>query len=190
MPLRIIRASALVRIPWKNGGGTTAEIAVHPQGAGFDDFGWRLSVADVTSDGAFSIFPGIDRTLVVLAGVGITLYDDGWSHRLDASSPSLSFSGDRSVTGRLLDGPIRDFNVMTRRGVFSHSVRMIGSETFEGPDSWTVCLARRGRCAVKTGGRAYRLEALDAALIHQWSTPIEVEGPSVLVTIKPVEATG
>jgi hypothetical protein len=31
--------------PWKNGGGSTREIACWPQGAGMDSFGWRVSVA-------------------------------------------------------------------------------------------------------------------------------------------------
>ena len=51
-------------MPWKNGGGETAEIAVSPPGAALDDFDWRLSMARVETDGPFSAFPGIDRTLV------------------------------------------------------------------------------------------------------------------------------
>ena len=33
--------------PWKNGMGRTRELAVHPAGAGMDDFIWRVSVAEV-----------------------------------------------------------------------------------------------------------------------------------------------
>ena len=51
VPVRIIPAQDLVRTPWKNGGGTTAEVAVHPPGAGFEDFDWRISMADVAADG-------------------------------------------------------------------------------------------------------------------------------------------
>ena len=67
---RLVGSSDLVRVPWKNGGGTTAEVAVHPPGAGLDDFDWRISMADVAVDGPFSRFPGVDRTLVLAEGRG------------------------------------------------------------------------------------------------------------------------
>jgi len=127
MSVRIVRSQDLVRVPWKNGGGTTAEIAVFPDGAGFDGFGWRISMADVASDGPFSVFPGIDRTLIVLEGEGIVLDQGGVGYRLDRSSPKLSFAGDDATTGTLLSGPIRDLNVMTRRGQFLHRTRFVES---------------------------------------------------------------
>ena len=34
-------------MPWKNGGGTTTEIYIHPEGAGWDDFEWRVGIADI-----------------------------------------------------------------------------------------------------------------------------------------------
>ena len=73
MRARVIRNEDLVRVPWKNGGGTTAEVAAFPEGSGFETFGWRISMADVASDGPFSLFPGIDRTLIVVEGDGIEL---------------------------------------------------------------------------------------------------------------------
>ena len=116
MAARVIRNADLVRVPWKNGGGTTAEVAAFPEGSTFETFGWRISMADVASDGPFSAFPGIDRTLIVVEGDGIELDVEGIVYPLDAANPKLSFSGDDITTGRLLSGPIRDLNVMTRRG--------------------------------------------------------------------------
>lgn len=71
--MTLMRASSYKRMPWKNGGGETVEIAVFPQGASVDDFDWRISMATVASDGPFSIFPGIDRTLSILEGNGMAL---------------------------------------------------------------------------------------------------------------------
>ena len=71
--MRIIRAADCRRMPWKNGRGETVEIAISPDGAGIDDFDWRLSMARVETDGPFSLFAGIDRTLAVLEGEGIFL---------------------------------------------------------------------------------------------------------------------
>jgi environmental stress-induced protein Ves len=127
MKARVIRNEDLVRVPWKNGGGRTAEVAAFPEGSGFDTFGWRISMADVASDGPFSIFAGIDRTLIVVEGEGIELDVEGIAYRLDEASPKLSFSGDDITTGRLLAWPIRDLNVMTRRGQFRHRTRFVES---------------------------------------------------------------
>ena len=111
------------RMPWKNGGGETVEVIVHPEGASLSDFGWRVSMATVASDGPFSVFPGIDRTLAVLTGDGMALTIEGLGERLltPASAP-LPFAADAPTTARLTGGPITDLNVMTRRGVFRHSL--------------------------------------------------------------------
>jgi uncharacterized protein len=68
--MRILRAENYRRMPWKNGGGLTAEIAVSPESAGLDDFDWRVSMARVEAGGPFSLFPGVDRTLSILEGEG------------------------------------------------------------------------------------------------------------------------
>lgn len=124
--MRIIRASDCRVTPWKNGGGTTTEIAAHPRGASLDDFDWRVSMAHVGTDGPFSSFPGIDRTLSVLTGNGIALaFGDGETMRLEQSSAPCSFAADRVVEGKLVDGPIDDLNVMTRRGRWLHRVERL-----------------------------------------------------------------
>src|SRR6185437_7593790 len=69
----IIRASDCKTTPWKNGGGSTTEIAVAPAEASLEDFDWRISMAVVASDGPFSSFAGIDRTLAVVKGDGLIL---------------------------------------------------------------------------------------------------------------------
>jgi environmental stress-induced protein Ves len=51
---------------WKNGGGTTTQILVEPQGAA--RLAWRVSVADVAASGPFSSFPGYERHIVVIEG--------------------------------------------------------------------------------------------------------------------------
>jgi len=124
--MHIIRASDCRIMPWKNGGGTTTEIAAHPPGASLDEFDWRVSMAHVGMDGPFSSFPGIDRTLSVLTGNGIALaFGDGETMRLEQSSAPYSFAADRAVEGRLVAGPIDDLNVMTRRGRWLHRVERL-----------------------------------------------------------------
>jgi hypothetical protein len=124
--MRLIRVADCLVMPWKNGGGATTQIAIHPEGASLDDFDWRISTAHVGTDGPFSLFPGIDRTLAVLAGAGIALeFGDGETMRLDPQSDPCAFAGERPVEGRLVAGPMDDLNVMTRRGRWRHEVRRL-----------------------------------------------------------------
>lgn len=112
----MIRAASLVPQPWKNGGGMTREIATGPQGASLDGFAWRLSLADVALDGAFSSFAGVDRTLVLLDGAGMRLAEAGGAmHVLDRPLATARFAGETKIHATLIDGPTRDFNVMVRR---------------------------------------------------------------------------
>jgi environmental stress-induced protein Ves len=102
-------------MPWKNGLGTTTEIAVHPEGAGLDAFTWRLSAADLLASGPFSTFPGYDRTLVQIEGAPMTLsHGDLGEHRLRLLMP-YRFAGEAATFGALDSPPARDFNVMVRR---------------------------------------------------------------------------
>lgn len=101
--------------PWKNGAGLTRELAVSPVGATTADFDWRLSVADVTRDAPFSVFPGIDRHIALLHGAGMLLRFLHSTHRLDVPLEPFRFSGDESLSAELIDGPTVDFNVMVRR---------------------------------------------------------------------------
>lgn len=115
-------------MPWKNGGGTTREIAAWPPAAGLEAFDWRLSIADIAADGPFSAFPGIDRQIVLLDGDGVRLRarDGSFDHRLSAVGEPFAFAGEATVDATLLGGPTRDFNVMTRRGRCRASVLSTG----------------------------------------------------------------
>ena len=109
-----VLAADHVEAPWKNGAGTTLEIASEPAGSrAGDGFAWRLSAATVAASGAFSRFPGYRRTLMLYEGAGIDL-------SFDRAGPSLvrepyevaCFDGDWVTHGDLVDGPIRDVNLI------------------------------------------------------------------------------
>jgi uncharacterized protein len=124
--VKVVRASECRTTAWKKGGGSTAEIAVAPPGASLDDFDWRVSTARVASDGPFSEFAGIDRTLAILKGHGLTLsVGDAVPLVLDRNSEPIHFPGDAPTSARLLAGEIIDLNVMTRRGRFEHRLQRI-----------------------------------------------------------------
>jgi environmental stress-induced protein Ves len=115
MPLTLIRWDDLPPRPWKNGGGTTRQLATAPTDATFTDFDWSVSIAEIEGDGPFSEFPGIDRTLMLIGGTEMTLHVNGAAHRLGRLD-KLAFPGDATTACTLPTGAARALNLMTRRG--------------------------------------------------------------------------
>lgn len=115
-------ASARV-MPWKNGGGETLELAIAPAGAGLEHFQWRISSARVGAAAPFSTFAGVDRSLALLSGAGLRLQrGDGRAEVLYAGGAVVHFAGEEAITAALVDGPVSDLNLMTRRGAWCHRV--------------------------------------------------------------------
>ena len=110
----IIQPSQFRQMPWKNGLGTTTEIYRADNASG--EMAWRVSIAGVTTDGPFSIFPGYDRHIMVIDGAGMVL-KGGPTGEMNIAPlfASASFSGDWAISARLLAGPVRDFNLIFRR---------------------------------------------------------------------------
>jgi environmental stress-induced protein Ves len=181
--MRIIPSRSYRRMPWKNGGGETIEIAISPAGASLDTFEWRVSMARVEAPGPFSIFPQIDRTLAILQGAGIRLRLSGEEVRLGPESEPYDFPGDIPVDAILTDGPITDLNVMTRRGSVRHRLRRIpmsGAKALSSEADEMLVLAHEGFVRVESGGASFDVAAGDAAV---WDEP----GPGTLV-VAPVSS--
>ena len=110
---RVIPANEYRRIRWRNGQGWTREI--HAEGTA-EDWSWRLSIAEIEHDAAFSLFPGVARELMLLSGDGLRLrFDDGECVELSPPHDRHRFAGERALTGELVDGTTHDFNLMWRR---------------------------------------------------------------------------
>ncbi len=109
-------------MPWLNGRGESLEIA---SDRGTDDaWAWRLAMAPVVADGPFSKIDGVDRQLVLVEGHGMTLTID---RKIFECKPLeiVSFRGEAMTSARLSRGPIRDINLMTRRGSCSGSLKLV-----------------------------------------------------------------
>lgn len=163
--MQILRAKDYRRMPWKNGKGETVEITVFPASASVADFGWRISMAPVVSDGAFSSFEEIDRTLSILTGEGMQLSVAGMGNVvLGSASEPFSFPGDAATDAVLTQGPITDLNVMTRRGRFSHRVKRVAAgEISLSGDAEVTMIVMTGEASFE--GTA--LGPLDAVLIDR-----------------------
>ena len=169
-------------VPWRNGGGRTREVAAEPQGARAGDaFRWRVSVAEVASDGPFSTFPEVDRTLWLLRGNGMELDIDGRQVRLEQPLASVEFPGEAKVHARLLGGPTVDLNLMLHRRLsgrdstvqrLARGCQITRTIPWPGQDLWLVLDGTLEVTAPDTSawtlatGDALRLDGWDAG--RQW----------------------
>lgn len=109
-------------IPWKNGLGHTTELAIS-DGGSLDSFDWRLSIASVVNDGDFSNFAGYQRNLVLIEGNALTLdHRNGDVDKLTQLLDIARFDGSSKTHGCLINGAIKDFNIMTNQLSFSPEV--------------------------------------------------------------------
>lgn len=167
MVSRVIPANEYRRERWRNQLGWTREIVRCGSG---DDWDWRLSIAEIERDAAFSPFPGVDRELVLLSGNGLRLrFDDGEAVELQPPHDRHRFAGERAVTGELLDGPTHDFNLMWRRDRVAAELwhrPLVGSMVvFADPgETWAIHLfAGQARFADDSG--LPPLQAADTAVL-------------------------
>lgn len=115
---QVVRLADVDPQRWSNGGGETRELLVDDEG------GWRVSLADVVTEGPFSSFPGRRRLLTVVEGTVLTLVVDGSKHVVEARRP-FAFDGDLDVTARLPEGPVRVLNVVFDPSVVQPSVTVL-----------------------------------------------------------------
>ena len=139
--VRILHPDDLPAVPWKNGGGITREIARADNTRGLI---WRISIADVATDGPFSRFEGLTRILTVIAGAGVDLVTNVGVITAHCGSP-VRFSGDTAVVARLIQGPIRDLNlIFDASQVNADVVVLTGPAMIETKPGSAGCLALSG----------------------------------------------
>lgn len=181
----------LPAVPWKNGGGVTREVVRIPLGADLDAFDWRVSVAEVATDGSFSLFAGVDRIIALLDGAGVHLHasDGSVDHRLERPLEPFSFAGEAPIEASLIAGPSRDFNVMTRRSAARAELAVLRGVSDLGESTAGTLLAISGRWELEARG-APRHEIAPATGIW-WNdralawrvTPLDGESALIAVTV-------
>ncbi len=185
----LIPFAGLEPAPWKNGGGSTTEIAIAPVGASLDKFDWRISLATIAAGGPFSIFPGVDRTLALVDGAGVVL-DIGDEGRfvLSEDDPIVEFAGESDVSATLTLGPTTDFNVMTDRTRCHHRLgrrELTGSSEFAPRGDVTVLFLLDGdSLAVCSDSERIGMVRYDAVVFDTdtvWTLEAEPEQATVFV---------
>lgn len=167
--MRKLDPSTFLTMPWKNGGGTTTQVLTVPAGADLHSFDIRISMARVDADGPFSSFEGVDRTLLVTEGAGMRLHIAGEAPRtLDPRSPPFAFGGDPVAHATLIDGRIRDLNVMSRRARVRHAAERMavdGERRLVCSGELTVVFVLDGELLAKDGAAEAMLGRSDFLIL-------------------------
>ncbi|GAA5096473.1 HutD/Ves family protein [Wohlfahrtiimonas larvae] len=153
----------LAEMPWKNGQGTTRQIAIHPKDADISNFQWRISAATVNAIGPFSNFDHVTRSLALLTGESITLDIEGKVVPLHRNGQPVSFSG--SVPTAMIEcpTPALDFGVMTNDHFVQHSLNQshfADGEIYHRTSPITLILAQ-SPCSINHT----KLDTFDAILL-------------------------
>ena len=157
---------------WKNGGGKSRQVLIYPPNSDLDNFGYRITIANIASDGPFSHFEGVDRSLLLLAGDGILLHfkDQLAPIFLSPASKLLQIAGEDEIDCKLSGLEVIDFNVMTRRNFYHHFVTdLIVTDTYNFICTTTIAvilLATDTNLQIIDSGHQYRLKMFDAVLLQ------------------------
>jgi environmental stress-induced protein Ves len=165
----IVRPEDWIAMPWKNGRGTTHQIWKDA-----DPFTIRFSVAEVSADGPFSQFEGIDRVIALLEGKGFELRGPMTRRCTDVGGP-FAFRGEDRYDCHLLDGPVRDFNLMTARARWHADVHRTSSAELRAND-FAFAL---------TDGVRVGTSALGRHDLCRVDVPAHLSGPALVVALRP-----
>ena len=167
--MHLLRRADYTPMRWKNGAGTTLEIAA--QGREGEAFDWRLSMARVEGDCSFSSFEGYERHTTLVEGPGFELSGaDGRVLAFARVGTVHAYAGAVPWACRLRGGACWDLNLIVRSGVAAcmDSVR-VGPEALELAagiaDRWLVPLDAAMELCMGACVGAVRLEARDALFL-------------------------
>ena len=124
--MEIVRPSQWITQPWRNGGGTTHEI-FREGTADAAQFG--IALARVRGYMSLVAVSFINRWIALLEGKGFALHRGELSRTIEHPLVPFRFSGDDAIECTLIDGPVRDLNVMGARDRVKLDVQSI--HTFE-----------------------------------------------------------
>ncbi|WP_166417270.1 HutD/Ves family protein [Cochlodiniinecator piscidefendens] len=161
MTCTLLNAQNYKKMLWANGLGTTTEVIKVEDEEGLL---WRISMAIVNEEGAFSSLVGIDRTLIVIDGPGFDLIGDECPH-LAQPLAAVRFSGDIAISATNLAGPSVDFNVMTARRAFHHQAEVLHGQQEFSLKGDTNLICALGQAVVGNNGQNHSLGPRDALMV-------------------------
>lgn len=149
--LTLLKNSEYKKQFWKNGKGTTLQIAIFPENAEVSNnhFLWRISSASVHSSGPFSLYLGFERQLIVWKGQGLILN----SVPLLPCTP-LTFSGETEIQADLInDEHVIDLGIIYNKNKIHSSLfvqKFLNDSIIKLEPGWHfIFLAEGASCLIK-----------------------------------------
>jgi environmental stress-induced protein Ves len=122
---------SLPAVPWKNGAGVTRILC--------SGYGWRISIAQVSTECVFSCFPRTDRQSVVIGGGSLRLRNDEEAVELRPGVAS-AYAGDSVWHCEMLGAPATVLNVMCERNVTACEVKIGPRLSLSGAPQGTIVM--------------------------------------------------
>jgi environmental stress-induced protein Ves len=163
--VKILPRAGYRRMPWKNGGGVTEEIAREPAEG---EFAWRLSMARIDAPGPFSDFSGYSRVMVLLEGAGLTLQAPGEQDRiLRRAGDWTRFDGSLAIHCSLQAGSCTDLNLMVRKDLrFEAGVETVTGPLPLRPEGHRLIVVALDDLSIQGDGQSLSLAALGTVLLE------------------------
>ncbi|EPJ44016.1 MAG: hypothetical protein OFPI_40850 [Osedax symbiont Rs2] len=124
--LQLYTAADFIEQRWKNGRGSTLELAKGSDYAPADVHSWRFSIATLSENGSYSNFAGYQRTQVMLEGDTVQLDFAGAKKIQLHKLTQASFRGDQAVSCSLATTRTATMlNLMTASNYLQHRLEVV-----------------------------------------------------------------
>ena len=158
-----------LRTPWKNGGGTTVDIA-------FSGDVWRFGRTPIVQPGPFSDYTGYDRVQVLVSGSGLVLETP--QGEIDVRQPfrPVHFTGETRIASRLEAGPVEVVNLIGARAQVKIDIAVLDEDrTLRQQPGTHSAYSPHGEATLAVQGDERRLAA-DHALRLDITAPTRLSG--------------
>ena len=158
-----------LRTPWKNGGGTTVDIA-------FSSDVWRFGRTPIVQPGPFSDYTGYDRVQVLVSGSGLVLETP--QGEIDVRQPfrPVHFTGETRIASRLEAGPVEVVNLIGARAQVKIDIAVLDEDrTLLLQPGTHIAYSPHGEATLAVQGDERRLAA-DHALRLDITEPTRLSG--------------
>lgn len=167
--ITLLDPASYLRTPWKNGGGTTVDIAY------LSDV-WRFGRTPIVKPGPFSDYTGFDRVQVLVSGSGLVLETP--TGEIDVRQPfrPVRFLGETPIVSRLEAGPVEVVNLIGRRARVKIDIAVLDEgRTFHLEPGTHFAYTPHGDATVAVQGSERKLAA-DQALRLDVPVPTRLTG--------------
>jgi environmental stress-induced protein Ves len=190
----LLRKGDGLKMPWKNGQGSTSEIAIAPLGSSVSEnsFLWRLSTAEIAQGGPFSDFPGYERYLTLVKGDALKLVFEASNRQVLLERGKVcQFSGSESVSAVLSEAPVQDLNLIFSPNRVKASFESVflkakpRSFGMRGTVGFVYCIEGPALVSIFPGELKFPISEGDVLRVDLSRTPAPQEG---LILIEPEKA--